>query len=209
LVVPEATGRGQALNQISRGIREVSNELVVLRCLDFPSREPERCARSMKSGFTPRSVALVFALILAAYFGGFYGIEHLRSRKGPWTVEFETNPGGEPIITIRQAALKLSAVKLLFHGEMRTNHSSTVHFDRPQKPVPFGTVLYEDLTFLPGVITFDLFGHEIELLPRVLVINKQPTAWRSEMLIELWPTNKLSEPPRPPKEKTSAKPSKK
>ena len=73
----------------------------------------------------------------------------------------------------------------------------TVLFDRPRKPAPFGKVIYEDLTQLPGVVTFDLFGHEIELLPRVLVVNKRQIKWNSQASIELWPTNKLPQPPKP------------
>ena len=53
------------------------------------------------------------------------------------------------------------------------------------------------LFVLPGVITFDLFGHEIELMPRTLVINKKEVPWKSESVIELWPTNKLPQPLKP------------
>jgi hypothetical protein len=60
-------------------------------------------------------------------------------------------------------------------------------------------VIYEDLTFLPGVVTFDLFGHEVELLPRALIANKKQVPWKSGVTIDLWPTNKPAEPPRPPK----------
>jgi hypothetical protein len=63
--------------------------------------------------------------------------------------------------------------------------------------VIFGRVLYEDLTILPGVVTFDLFGHEIELLPRTLIINKKEIPWKSESVLELWPTNKPVQPPKP------------
>jgi hypothetical protein len=60
-------------------------------------------------------------------------------------------------------------------------------------------VIYEDLTFLPGVVTFDLLGHEVELLPRALVVNKKLVEWQSGMTVDLWPTNKPAEPPQPPK----------
>src|SRR6185436_10633530 len=74
---------------------------------------------------------------------------------------------------------------------------ATVSFDRPRKPVPFGKVIYEDLTQLPGVVTFDLFGHEVELLPRALIVNKREIKWSSQATIGLWPTNKLPQPPKP------------
>jgi hypothetical protein len=46
-------------------------------------------------------------------------------------------------------------------------------------------------------VTFDLFGHEVELLPRVLIVNKREIKWNSQAKIELWPTNKLPHPPKP------------
>jgi hypothetical protein len=49
------------------------------------------------------------------------------------------------------------------------------------------------------VVTFDLFGHEIELLPRALIVNKRSIPWQSGATIDLWPTNKPAVPPHPPK----------
>ena len=53
-------------------------------------------------------------------------------------------------------------------------------------------------TALPGVITLDLFGHEIELLPRVLIVNKKEVPWQSGLSLVLSPTNKPAIPPKPP-----------
>jgi hypothetical protein len=43
--------------------------------------------------------------------------------------------------------------------------------------VPFGECIYQDLMFLPGVVTMNLLGHEIELMPRTLVIDKKEAPW--------------------------------
>ena len=43
--------------------------------------------------------------------------------------------------------------------------------------VPFGECIYQDLMFLPGVVTMNLLGHEIELMPRTLVIDKKEVPW--------------------------------
>jgi len=48
---------------------------------------------------------------------------------------------------------------------------------------------WDDLTFLPGTLTFDCFGHEIELIPRTLFINKTKYPWRPAMTIALSRTN--------------------
>ena len=150
----------------------------------------------MNSGITPKSIVAVFAAVLALYLGGFWGLEFLRTHKGPWEVGFEAG-SGTPSITVRQPTMGVKDVKLLFHGES-TNGSGVVRFDAVQKNAVFGEVIYEDLTFLPGVVTFNLFGHEIELMPRVLVVNKKEIPWRDGAQIDIWPTNKPAEPPKAP-----------
>ena len=153
----------------------------------------------MNSRFTAKTVVLLFVAVLGLYLVVFYGIERARHHKGPWEVEFRTDAQGSPAVVVSQTTLELSKVTIVFHGESFTNPASRVRFDRVLQPVPFGKVIYEDLTFLPGVVTFDLFGHEIEVLPRTLVVNKKLVQWRSGMSVDLWPTNKLAEPPHPPK----------
>jgi hypothetical protein len=152
----------------------------------------------MKSGFPYKSIVLLFLVVLGAYLAVFYGLEMLRHRKGPWEVAFQTNGQGSARIVISQPKLGLRDVKVTFHNEKITNAIGQVSFDRVRQPVPFGRVIYEDLTFLPGVVTFDLFGHEIELLPRTLIVNQKQVSWGSGIEIDLWPTNKLAQPPHPP-----------
>lgn len=153
----------------------------------------------VQSAFTPKSIVLLFVAVLGLYLLVFHGIERARVRQGPWEVEFQSGTNGSPAVTVAEPKLGLSRVKIIFHGETAGHVAGRVLFDRVKQPVPFGKVIYEDLTFLPGVVTFDLFGHEIELLPRVLIVNRKQVAWQSDQVIELWPTNKPAEPPRPPK----------
>jgi hypothetical protein len=141
---------------------------------------------------------ILFALaIFAVYFVVFYGIEGCRSAKGPWEVTFGTNEGG-PLVVVKQPRLKYD-FRIAFPGERAaaTNLPQTVKFDRPKREAPFGKVIYEDLMQLPGVVTFDLFGHEIELLPRTLIVNKREVRWDSQRSIVLWSTNKPARPPQP------------
>ena len=153
----------------------------------------------MKSGINAKSILLSFLAVLVLYVAAFSGIEYLRHRKGAWQVNFRADATGEPVIEIAQPHVQLSGVQIFFHGERASNAAGTVRFDRVLQPLPFGKVIYEDLTFLPGVVTFDLFGHEIELLPRVLIINKKNIPWQTGATLELWPTNKPLDPPKPPK----------
>jgi hypothetical protein len=153
----------------------------------------------MKSGIAPKGIIALFCAVVVLYFGVFHGIEYARHRKGPWEVAFQSDASGNPMLLVSQHALGLRDVKIVLHGENASNRTARASFDRPLRPVPFGKVIYEDLTFLPGVVTFDLFGHEVELLPRVLIANKKEVPWASGATIDLWPTNKPAEPPKPPK----------
>jgi hypothetical protein len=138
------------------------------------------------------SVAFVFALGL--YLMAFYGIERARQIKGPWHVTFKSDERGQPSITVSQPQMKVADLQLLFQGEkiQQTNLSETIIFDSPKTNIPFGKIIFFDTTFLPGTITFDLFGHEIELLPRVLGVNRKEVPWKSDTTIQ------LSEPEKVP-----------
>lgn len=136
-------------------------------------------------------------LIAVAVYVGFFSCDkHLRERKGPWEVTFQTDSSARPEVMVNQPTLRISNVKIIF-PETRlslTNLLTTVAFDSPLKQSPFGRVIFHDLMYLPGTVTFDLFGHEIELLPRVLIIDHQEYPWRSDTTTELHSTERLPSP---------------
>lgn len=159
----------------------------------------------MKSGVTPRSVVIWFFIVAILYLALFYGVEYWNHRKGGWEVQFISDEMGNPSIVIDEPKLKISSVEIIFAGEKlsATNLSQKVLFERPftklPAPMPMGEVIYQDLRSLPGVVTFNFFGHEIELLPRVLIVNKKEIPWKSERVIELSPAEKPAQSPKPPK----------
>ena len=144
----------------------------------------------MKSDNPVKHFVLAFLIALAVYFVAYSFIEHRRNRKGPWQVTFTTQPAAAPGITIDQPTLHLTNVAISFAGNRvpGTNASSTLIFDQP-RPVPydlpFGKCLFMDTTFLPGTLTLQLCGHEIELLPRVLIIDHREYPWHSNTNIQL------------------------
>lgn len=121
------------------------------------------------------------------YFACFYGCEHLRVRKGPWQVAFSADASAHPQIVINQPALGIRNVAITFADQTLPASWTTqaVAFDSPTNEAPFGRVVFRDTTFLPGTITLELFGHEIELLPRVLVIDQQERRWQSNEKVVL------------------------
>ncbi len=152
----------------------------------------------MKSDRLGRHLLIVFILTLAAY-AGFYQLDKwLRIHKGPWRAEFSVKDGA-PTLRILQPAMGIES-ELRFPGEPAGWAATNVVFDDVLRTnVPFGTVLFQDLTYLPGTVTMNCFGHEIELLPRTLVINRKETAWPAGSPVTLQPGEKL--PPDAPKAK--------
>jgi len=132
----------------------------------------------------------IFLLALAGYIVFYLAIEHRRTRHGPWRVTFTRNATGAPTVVIDQPKLGITNVAVAFAGATAptTNLPVTLLFGQPKPvpyPVPFGQCVFMDTTFLPGTLTFDLFGHELELLPRVLVIDRQEHPWRPDTAITL------------------------
>jgi hypothetical protein len=137
-----------------------------------------------------KHLMIAFALALAIYAGFFAADRWMRSRKGPWEVSFQTNESGYAQIVINQPRLGIADTRITFSSELATN-SGTVAFDMPKKNIPFGKTKFEDLTYLPGSVAFDFFGHEVELLPRTLYINKREKGWIAGTNYVLQPGEKL------------------
>jgi len=127
--------------------------------------------------------ALGIAVVLYAVAFGW--IQHRRTFKGPWEVTFESDAGGHPAIVIRQPKLAI-AQTLVFSGEtVAPNLEVMERFSEATNQTPFGKVLFQDPTFLPGTLTMELFGHEVEALPRVLIVDKKEFAWTPNGRVEV------------------------
>jgi hypothetical protein len=150
-----------------------------------------------------KQAAAVFAIALAVYFLGYNVIEHRRTRNGPWQVAFTNDSSGAPAISINQTKLAITNVVIVFRGQTMvplSNAAAPTAFTQP-KPVPFdvplGKCVFMDTTSLPGTLVFELFGHEIQLLPRVLTIDKTEHPWESGARLSLSQAPDLSIPKRP------------
>lgn len=151
----------------------------------------------------------VFLVVTSGYFLVYHWIENRRQTKGPWEITFGKNIEGTPAVSIRHTNLAIASMTLFFPGEttLATNLPQTILFDEANKAVPFGEVIYEDLTFLPGVVTFNLFDHAVECMPRTLILNSNHVAWNTTNQWILRPEDRLPEPPTPPKGGTRDNPS--
>jgi hypothetical protein len=158
----------------------------------------------MKSDGPMKHFILAFLLAVICYAFFYHNIENRRTRKGPWEITFTNDSGGNPSLVINQPNLAITNAQIIFTSErLGTDFTpSTLLFSEPRPvpyPVPLGACVFMDTTFLPGTITLQLFNHEIELKPRVLVIDLQEHPWLSESTITLHPSTGTSAPPVAPK----------
>jgi hypothetical protein len=143
----------------------------------------------MKSDNLLRHIWIPFGIAVLVYVIFYTGIEHRRTRNGPWRVTFTNDVAGAPELVINEPKLAITNLQITFPGETSTNsQAALLVFDQPREvpyDIPFGKCVFMDTTFLPGTIVFDLFGHEIQLIPRVLTIDKKEMPWRSNSTIEV------------------------
>jgi hypothetical protein len=123
------------------------------------------------------AAALVIAVVF--YFAGFTWLERRRAANGPWQVTFKSDAAGVPGLSIAETKLKISQVLVFPRGKSRTNLSQTITFGQDTPDLPFGEMEFQDPTFLPGTVTMRLFSHQIELLPRVLIIDRKEFTWNA------------------------------
>jgi len=139
-----------------------------------------------------KHAGIAFAVTLCAYVFFYACDSHLRTKNGPWVVDFQISTNQEPLLVINQEKLGIHDVRVLLSGEKATNTPGTVRFESPAHlETPYGRVRFHDLTYLPGTITLDVFGHEIEMLPRTLVFNTREQPWKNNTTFTLSPTNKI------------------
>ncbi len=130
----------------------------------------------------------------------FYWVEHRRVAKGPWVVTFTTE-SDTPALVVNQHKLGIRDVRITFSGERTTTNTATILEFSQVRPVPFavpfGQCIFLDPLFLPGTVVLDVFGHEVQLMPRVLTIDKVERPWRTgeEIKLQALPRPAKSVPP--------------
>ena len=106
------------------------------------------------------------------------------------------------MIVVNQPRLGLTNVTLVFPGESgaAVTNSDRVEFRVPKQTpfrVSFAECVFEDLTFLPGTVTLQACKHEIELLPRTLVIDQKENDWKSGAVINIVTDKSKTSPAAP------------
>jgi hypothetical protein len=140
----------------------------------------------MRSDGLFKHLAICAVIAVVFYVTAFGWIQHRRTFKGPWEMTFRADGAGTPAIVISQANLNV-AETILFPGQTvhPANFSRRLVFGTTPPELPFGELLFQDPIYLPGTVTLRLFGHQVEVLPRALTIDKKEYAWKPGTVIEV------------------------
>ncbi|HEY3863073.1 MAG TPA: hypothetical protein VGO59_14420 [Verrucomicrobiae bacterium] len=140
----------------------------------------------MRSDSLLKHLAICAVISLVFYVTVFAWIEHRRTFKGPWVADFRADAAGAPSIIIRQTNMAVSET-LVFPGQTAKtrNATNTIIFDGTPPDLPFGELLYQDPTFLPGTVTLRVFGHQVEFFPRAFTVDKKERPWQPGGVIEV------------------------
>lgn len=166
--------------------------LQTLRCgrnLTSTSSSWLRHLSFMRQESSPLRALLTIGLVTTVvYFVVFYLIESRRHRQGPWELTF-AQAEQFPTLHIRQPDLGISNVTLVFvGGSITSSLPQTIRF-RPGQvaplDLPFGRCVFLDVLFQPGTVACEIFGHEIQLLPRTLTVNRAEIPWTPNQKILL------------------------
>ena len=149
-----------------------------------------RFAENESEGIGKR-FGFAFGLILLCYVL-IYGCDrHLRLRNGPWDLHFSREDNGTPRLIINQAALGITNVILRLEGEVVQMEPTLVRFEGSEAvKIPYGKVRTFYRSYLPGMIRLDLFGHDVEIRQRTLILNFNEREWQSGEVISLKPEQK-------------------
>jgi len=131
-----------------------------------------------------KHLLIAFLISLVVYVVFYTFIEDSRTHNGPWQLTFTTNDHNEAALVINQPKLHITNVTFVFPNQLfaKTNLAS-ITFSQPigtPFDLPFGQCIFMDMTSLPGTLVFEISGHEIQLLPRVLTVDKQEQPWQPD-----------------------------
>jgi hypothetical protein len=140
----------------------------------------------MRSDGLLKHLAICLVIAVVFYVTAFGWIQYRRTAKGSWVADFRADAAGTPALLISQTNLNISET-IVFAGQTvhAANFPRTIVFGQTPPNLPFGELIFQDPTFLPGTVTMRQFGHVVELLPRVLTVDKKEYPWQSGAVIQV------------------------
>ncbi len=130
---------------------------------------------------SPLKTVMIIGIVSLVFYVAFFAwMQHRRYRHGPWEVTF-TQVDHAPALLINHPKFGITNVSILFPGGgLTTNLPQTIRFQHGQVApldLPFGKCVFLDTLFLPGTAACEMFGHQIQLMPRTLTIDHVARPW--------------------------------
>lgn len=129
-----------------------------------------------------KTILSIGLITLIVYTLVFSWVEKRRRVKGPWEITF-THAESFPALLINHPKLGLTNISIVFtEANSPTNLTQLIKFPHGQEApfdLPYGKCIFLDTLFLPGTVVCEMFGHEIQVLPRTITIDQVEYAWRS------------------------------
>jgi hypothetical protein len=150
-----------------------------------------------------RNLVAIFIGTLFLYITLYGGCAAARQRGGPWVVIQGKGTDGQPWMRIgHHRILGTNEITLTFPGETAparfTNDPYMRIFNTPNtNGLPYGPALFVDVTFFPGTVALDAFGHLIEMVPRTMYLDGHEIPWVPGTNIVVPTTGKLPPDKRP------------
>lgn len=126
----------------------------------------------------------IFLATLFLYITFYGACTAIRRKGGPWVITQDKAPDGTPVVRLEHHTIigDGQAVTLRFPGEQAPARFTNAPFRRiyslpNTNSLPYGPVEFLDVTFLPGTIAFDAFGHLVEMVPRTLFLDGREIPW--------------------------------
>lgn len=127
-----------------------------------------------------RTAGWVFAATLACYLFFYLGDRYLRTRHGAWEVAFGVGAEGREFLVVDQPSLGIRGVRVeLAEGGVKGagGGEERVVFDRPRVGLRSAEWVFDDLSYLPGIVVFNWRGHGVQLTSRVLSVDGHRRPW--------------------------------
>jgi len=149
--------------------------------LSFPHKFLKNNVMAAPASSPGKTFLIIGLVTLIAYFTIFSWVESRRRKNGPWEITF-TQIDDSPALLVNHLKLGLTNVVVIFLQATVTNQQPTIiQFEHGQVApftLPYGKCVFLDTLFLPGTVTCEMFGHEIQILPRTMTIDHVEHPWQ-------------------------------
>lgn len=96
----------------------------------------------------------------------------------PWIACYDLDNNGHMVIKITNQEIARVGVSIYFKTDIKNFKKTNIKFNKTIKNIPFGNIIHQDITTLPGRVQFTFQDNHIEMMESKLVVNYENYKWR-------------------------------